>query len=83
MKLNRFFPGLSLLARSFMNGFCGEAFSVKNTPLHKDWVYKWGRKGRVSGCPSAVDVIHSLPRFDGENLAAWGYARVLEERRKK
>ena len=26
----------------------------------------------ISGCVRAVDVIYSLPQFDGENLAAWG-----------
>jgi len=44
MKLNRFFLSLLLLTLSFINGVCGEAFSVKITPHHKDWVYKLGEK---------------------------------------
>lgn len=40
----------------------------------------WGSYGRdsyyfkrvISGCVKAVDVIFSLPQFDGKNLASWG-----------
>lgn len=40
----------------------------------------WGVKDKntyyykrvISGCLKAIDVIYSLPQFDGENLAAWG-----------
>ncbi len=44
MKLNRVFLSLLLLTLSFINGVCGEVFSVKITPHHKDWVYKLGEK---------------------------------------
>lgn len=40
----------------------------------------WGVRNRdtyyynrvISGCVKAVDVIYTLPQFDGQNLAAWG-----------
>ncbi|MDD3724293.1 MAG: acetylxylan esterase [Bacteroidales bacterium] len=37
---------------------------------HDKYSYYYRRV--ISGCLRAVDVIHSLPQFDGENLAAWG-----------
>jgi cephalosporin-C deacetylase-like acetyl esterase len=52
--------------------------SLKNSP-YIDYKF-WGVNNRethyykrvITGCVKAVDVIYSLPQFDGENLAAWG-----------
>jgi len=37
---------------------------------HDKYAYYYRRV--ISGCLRAVDVIYSLPQFDGENLASWG-----------
>lgn len=37
---------------------------------HDKYAYYYRRV--ISGCLRAVDVIYSLPQFDGDNLASWG-----------
>ncbi len=52
--------------------------NLKNSP-YIDYKF-WGSYNRdayyfkrvISGCVKAVDVIFSLPQFDGKNLASWG-----------